>query len=151
MGFTSYTPVPFISSPPYLLSTLPTSPQKPFPLPHKINKKHRKHPVVKALVCHSVSHNIPLCPHIFTWRMFILVLSSEITVRLRLPLSFQWFSSLGFLSVGFTVVSHHNQLILAVNQTLNGCFSDSNSCFPGFMGSSDCGQEVKQAVMKVRF
>lgn len=76
MGFTSYTPVPLISSPPYLLSTLAASPQKPFPLPHKINKKHRKHPVVKALVCHSVSHNIPLCPHIFTWRMFILVLSS---------------------------------------------------------------------------
>lgn len=48
-------------------------------------------------------------------------------------------------------MSHHNQLILAINQMLNGCFSDSNGCFPGFTGSSDCGQEVKQSVMKVRF
>ena len=33
----------------------------------KINKNKTKHNrVVKAVVCHSVSHNIFLCPHIFT-------------------------------------------------------------------------------------
>lgn len=48
-------------------------------------------------------------------------------------------------------MSHHNQLILAVNQMLDMCFLDSNSCFPGLKESGDCGQEVKQAVMILRF
>lgn len=48
-------------------------------------------------------------------------------------------------------MSHHNQLILAVSQMLNGYFSESNSCFPCLKESSGCGQEVKQAVMNIRF
>lgn len=48
-------------------------------------------------------------------------------------------------------MSPYNQLILAVNQMLDRCFSDSNGSFPVSRESSDCGQEVKQALMNVRF
>jgi hypothetical protein len=48
----------------------PPPPKKIKTKKNKQNKtKHRKH-LVEAVVCHSVSHSIPLYPHIFACKMF---------------------------------------------------------------------------------
>jgi hypothetical protein len=67
VSFTSCTPIPLTS----LSLMYPPSALRP-PSPKKTNKqtnkqqKHRKHLVMEAVVCHSVSHNIPFYLYIFT-------------------------------------------------------------------------------------
>jgi len=34
-------------------------------------REENKHVIVETIVCHNGSHGISLCPHIFTWKIFI--------------------------------------------------------------------------------
>jgi hypothetical protein len=60
---------------------------------HKQTKpKHTKHLIVEAVICHNMSHNIPLCPYIFTCKC-----------------SLQWVIGLVW---GLWLLWHHSYLIL---------------------------------------
>jgi hypothetical protein len=60
-------------------SSLHPLPHLQAPSPKKIKKytnktTHTKYLFVEATMSHSVSHNIPFCPHIFLLKMFISIL-----------------------------------------------------------------------------
>jgi hypothetical protein len=67
VSFTSCTPAPFISLSPHV-HPLPLQPCPQIKHIHTYIQQQsiETHLIVEAVVCHSVSHSLSLCPHIFT-------------------------------------------------------------------------------------